>query len=1168
MGFKYPAWKTVAILVFLCALTAELFQHVFTRSEEGRVRFAQEQVLALEENIKASLETISTFTTDSQYNQFFVSSRLYLSGFSFFHFENGVLRHWSDNKVSLPEDIGASKIPDGQVLHLSNGIFEAFEKSSGGKKIIGLILLRREFSYENKYLQNHYNNLLGLDEHFEIASGKGDYILKSASGNTLLELTSSHVIPDVLPFKAPAGFYLAAFVLFALALALYFSNRHPGMIWVTVAGIFLFLLRWAMIAWRFPGELYYNDFFSPKAYASSYFFNSIGDLFLNSVTLIAFSGIVYTHSKARGHYVTGSTGSYFFLCFLLPALLLLFIPIHFLLSDLVLNSKISFDTNISALNADTLTAVVSMMLLQWSYVLVVAGILVPFKKILFGESAATKFSLFRTGLLILLVLSFYTSVIIVKNLDQRSIEDQKLFAQRLDSRQDQLAEYLFTDIQERIENDSVIPKIILRKKDAAEKILARLQQNYFTGYFTKFNISVSVMDSSGLPLDSSAGSSLSTLEETFDLGRPTTSESLMLLADESGKLRYLSMIQAMDSAGSLAGTIAIFLDARAVEPSEGFPELLVSNAFAKDRNENTYSYARYSNGSLIFAGGSFPYAFNATAFSRNSAEHAVITMDEYVHVVFRPSADSIIVVSRPSQRFFDQLSFFSYVFVLFLAGFLSIHLLKYLPGREKRIPLSLKQRIRYSIIGLVVISFVLIVAGTSVYIIRKYDEDKTKDILSRLNSMWFALTDRMNFNDPLSSSSKNDIAGELNAVVAASNLDFNLYDETGNLFYSSQAKLFDQGILSGRINPRAFYEMQHYGRTQYVQSEHAGKLTYAAAYAALTDRAGNISGYLNLPYFEKQNELNKEISGFLSALINIYLLLLVVSIFLALIITSRITQPLLLIQEKLSSIRLGSRNETIEWKRNDEIGQLVRQYNMMVEALAESAKKLARSERETAWREMAQQVAHEIKNPLTPMKLSIQHLQRAWNEKSGNLDELFQRISKTMVEQIDALSNIASEFSNFAQMPRAKNETLDMNNVVRSSVNLFNDTGVSIRFNDDGMERIIFADREQLIRVMSNLVKNAVQAIPSSRKGEIVVSVYSENNFHIISVADNGSGIPANLQSKIFTPSFTTKSSGMGLGLAMVKSAVEAMGGTIGFETKEGDGSVFRISIPQVEQPE
>jgi len=237
----------------------------------------------------------------------------------------------------------------------------------------------------------------------------------------------------------------------------------------------------------------------------------------------------------------------------------------------------------------------------------------------------------------------------------------------------------------------------------------------------------------------------------------------------------------------------------------------------------------------------------------------------------------------------------------------------------------------------------------------------------------------------------------------------------------------------------------------------------------------------------------------------------------------------------------------------------------MVDALAESAEKLSRSERESAWREMAQQVAHEIKNPLTPMKLSVQHLQRAWKDNSGNLEELFQRISQTLIEQIDTLSTIASAFSDFARMPKTKNEYLQLNELLNSSINLFNEIpGVEIIFKDDGQERSVLADREQLIRAFSNIIKNGIQSIPVNRKGVIVISISTNNDVHMISFADNGMGIPQALVPKIFTPSFTTKSSGMGLGLAIVKSSIEAALGSIWFETKEGEGTTFYISLPVV----
>ena len=1164
MPLKLPAWKIFFALAVLCALTSEFFQHVLKRSEREQVEFAQQKILALEKKMQESLESISTFTSDSQYHEFFIHSGQQYRGFSFFYFDNDSLKYWSNNEIILPDNVAAENIPNGSSLKLPNGIYEAFEKSYGNKKILGLILLYRDYSYENKYLVNHFNRGLQLDEQFRLANEKGDDSLLSITGKPLVALSYSHVVPDELPVKKPAWFYLFAFLFLMSGLFFFFQSRKTTFLSIAVTGISLFVLRYLMIYFRLPGELYYNDFFSPKVYGSSFFFNSIGDFFLNAVTCVIFSGILYDHFRKK-HFAFARSGKIVVLLVLTIAFLsFLFYTIQLLTGDLVLNSKIVFDPSIADLDVNTFIAALSILLLLWSYYLWFAGLLLPFRNIFPLRFSAEKISSFRTGLVVLPLVAIYSTFLIHGNLEERKSEDQKRFAQRLDSRRDQLAEYLFRDLQKRMINDETVKSMIDSGKNVNENISQYLQQNFFTGYFAKFDVDVDVYDSHGNPCDSSSAISLLQLQQQFTAGKPTASSSLSLQPDETGKLKYLALIAVGDSTVGSQATISAMLTARSSQLTEGFPELLVSNAVTKNRDEASYSYARYSNGSLIYAGGNFPYPFHSGVFEKPGGDFYQVSFDDYEHVIYQPAAASYVVVSRPAESFFDTLSLFSYLLLFFLIFFLLTHFLFYLLSQKNKFQLSLKQRIRSSIISLVVVSFALIATGTSVYIVRKYDADKNRNILSRLNSMWFAITDKLSFENKLSAANSGQWTADLNNMVSSFNLDFNLYDETGKLFYSSQPKLFEKGILSARINPEAFSEMQQYGKTQYIHQENIGTLNYAAGYAAFTDRTGNIAGYLNIPYFEKQNELNKEISGFLSALINLYLLLLAVALVLALLITSRITKPLLLIQERLSLIRLGSRNEIIEWKRNDEIGQLVQQYNKMVEALAESADKLTRSERESAWREMAQQVAHEIKNPLTPMKLSIQHLQRAWNEKSGNLDELFQRISKTMIEQIDTLSNIASEFSNFAKMPRARNEELDLDEILSSSINLFNDTpGVNINY-ERKPGRKIFADREQLIRAFSNLLKNAIQSIPENKKGEIVITVKTENNFHVISIADNGKGIPSSLQSKIFTPSFTTKSSGMGLGLAMVKSTVDAAGGTIRFETEDGKGSVFYVSIPQL----
>jgi nitrogen fixation/metabolism regulation signal transduction histidine kinase len=276
-----------------------------------------------------------------------------------------------------------------------------------------------------------------------------------------------------------------------------------------------------------------------------------------------------------------------------------------------------------------------------------------------------------------------------------------------------------------------------------------------------------------------------------------------------------------------------------------------------------------------------------------------------------------------------------------------------------------------------------------------------------------------------------------------------------------------------------------------------------------------------------------------------------------------ITRPLQLIRDKLRDIGLGKSNEKIEWTRKDEIGNLVEEYNRMIDELARSAEMLARSERESAWREMAKQVAHEIKNPLTPMKLSVQHLQKAWDEKAPDWEKRLAIFTRTIVEQIDSLSEIASEFSDFAKMPAANIEKIELTGIIKSAAELYHHhNNIQIVITHLDQEYYVLADKRQLLRVFNNLIQNAVQAIGKKDDGLIRIQLSMENDVYVIGISDNGAGITDEQASKIFSPSFTTKSSGMGLGLAMVKSILTNIGGTVTFESTPGEGATFSVKIP------
>ena len=305
------------------------------------------------------------------------------------------------------------------------------------------------------------------------------------------------------------------------------------------------------------------------------------------------------------------------------------------------------------------------------------------------------------------------------------------------------------------------------------------------------------------------------------------------------------------------------------------------------------------------------------------------------------------------------------------------------------------------------------------------------------------------------------------------------------------------------------------------------------------------------------------LANLVNTLLNIYVFLFLIAASLATLLANSITSPLVTLADKLQRIRLGKSNEILDWKGQDEIGELIQNYNQMVGQLDESARLLARTERDSAWREMAKQVAHEIKNPLTPMKLSIQYLQQTLRSGTEDIKEMAQNVCATLIEQIDSLSKIATEFSTFAKMPQAENEKLVLNEILSSVHDLFRKrSDIDIHLSVPIDEMYVFADKVQVIRVLNNLINNAIQAIPESRRGRIEISLDSNSKNAVICVQDNGSGIPEEMQSKVFLPNFTSKSSGTGLGLAMCQQIIESANGRIYFHTMPGKGTKFYVELP------
>ena len=308
------------------------------------------------------------------------------------------------------------------------------------------------------------------------------------------------------------------------------------------------------------------------------------------------------------------------------------------------------------------------------------------------------------------------------------------------------------------------------------------------------------------------------------------------------------------------------------------------------------------------------------------------------------------------------------------------------------------------------------------------------------------------------------------------------------------------------MNAHAFSLLSKHNHSFLLTTEYIGKMAFTSVYIPIRNNRNRNIAYLNLPYFARENELSREISSFISTFINIYMLIIILTILITIVISNYVTQPLRLIKDKLRNIKLGTTNEKINWKRHDEIGDLIFEYNRMIEELAYKAELLARSERETAWREMAKQVAHEIKNPLTPMKLSTQYLEKAWNDKADDFDKRLKRFSQTMIEQIDSLSDIATAFSHFGKMPESTMIKICLNDVLSNVVTLYRSDAYDIILQIPDTAIYIYADESQMLRVFNNLLKNAQQAMDSTRRGIINISL-SKKKKNLVVISDNGIGI-------------------------------------------------------------
>ncbi|MBR4392160.1 MAG: HAMP domain-containing histidine kinase [Bacteroidales bacterium] len=622
---------------------------------------------------------------------------------------------------------------------------------------------------------------------------------------------------------------------------------------------------------------------------------------------------------------------------------------------------------------------------------------------------------------------------------------------------------------------------------------------------------------------------------------------------------YLAMINILVNDSVTDCNLFLEFSKPVAPPSFGLSRLLKETTGLVPVNS---SVACYQDSILVYKYGSYVYPNYLSDYQHqiNGFSYGRLLK----HYAYQADSSKVIAISVNRRGWMDTTVPFTFFFFFLLILYLLIY---FLGGLNHKHSFSGTLSNKFQMIVLVAlgISFLLVGPVSAFYMRGIYNQKASDFHFERTRSLQQDLTSGVDFSILKQPSSHYELDRILWHYSAMFYTDINLYGLDGKLLSTTCPELQELHLQASLMNAEAFHNMQGERTLYFIQTEHLGNASYQSAYMAILDDSGKTMAYLNTPYFSSKSGLRDEIVNFILTYINIILLIILFFLPLILLLTHSVTGPLVQLQEKMQQIDINRSNELLEWKSNDEIGALVSQYNQLVVELEKSAAELRRTTAESAWRGVARQVAHEIKNSLTPMRLSVQLLQRSMENGAPDLDDRVRRTSATLIEQIDALSDIASSFSSYAKLPESHPQLLDLAELIGNLVNLYdNAENISFSYNyDPSKDHTFNGDKTHLNSAIGNIIKNATQAIGLKPDGRIEVTLQSTKSAYTISIKDNGKGIKEEDKKMIFLPNFTTKSGGSGVGLSLAYNIIQAARGTITFESQEGEGTEFVIKLPK-----
>ncbi len=1089
------------------------------------------------------------------------------------------------------------------------------------REFVGVLPIYRNFPIENELIRGGYDKSI-FDELRVFVSQtevEGSYAF-SYQGKVVCYFTiqsppavSSRFDRFLIFSLLSVAFVLCFFFFQRTAVQLNDANRpFAGVIFLLLG---LMALRWLLLVTNFPSSVYLFDLFNSRYLVISSLHKSLGDLIITSFFLAYF--IYFTSSAVfRGEayaYFSGASRRVKWLVTLMVLVLgyVFMAYTYLLLQEVFKNSQINLDVNRSIhLDMFRIGTLVVYFLFCFSYFLIAHASYILLKHmrsnlgrvawyVHFGIAAimfvaaflidrdfvivpilhATYFSVifwfrlpefirpiqFQAFLYFFLAAAFSSvlgSYSIFKYAEfERNVQKQK-FANSLLIENDIQGEFQLDGIMRSVRSDIFILTRMMSPLLAKDMIKQRIKRLYLNSYFDKYDVQVSMYDSKGQPFSNETGASYASIRETYDKDIYRTDYDNIFFESNfspGSTKRYVCFIT-LERYEKTIGHVILQLRLKKYLPSSVYPRLLVDERFMNEPLDENYSYGIYEGSNLRYKSGTFNYItdLNQAIFERESLYKGGLELNGYHHLGIKGSREKRIIITSPMYALSSMVSNFSFLFLVLIGGIALTVIFNALEVRFANTGLNLASKIQLYLSIAFFLPLVAVTVATLSAINTSYKEDIDKQYLKKAESVNGYLVSLMD-NYISNVINREVLSNELTDIARFSQADINLFSVNGKLMASSQQTIYDDKLLSEYINPEALRRIREDDGERVILSESLGTLNYKSTYLAIKSfNDASLLGIMSMPFFESRaQQQNQQIEVFTN-IINIFTFIFIFSLVVSFMASRVLTNPLRIITSRLSKTTFNEINEPIHWNTSDEIGMLVNEYNSMLVKLETSRTALVRSEKESAWKEIAQQVAHEIKNPLTPMKLTLQHMRRL----AGEGDEAHLKSIDNLLRQIDNLSDIVTSFSAFARLPAPDPKRFEVSALVSQLVQLHSRPNMDFVYKSPSQGVFVVADEQMLSGIFTNLIINACQAMEGRESPRLEIAIKVKEKEAEVSFKDNGIGIAEDIQDKVFVPSFSTKEEGSGIGLALARRGVEQTGGSIWFETVPGYGTTFYVSLP------